>query len=231
MIDDQGPAGPVAPAGGAEQATFARLADRITRISPRHSGGATAILRQVEAVDQAIYAAVARTPTPSLDRTFRALSRAADNGVLWMGIAASLAVVGGPRGRRAALAGLASQGVASAVANLGVKPIAVRSRPTRDDTLLVAGRQVRMPHSRSFPSGHTASAFAFATGATEELPLLSPALYSLAGLVGYSRVHTGVHFPLDVVIGATLGMVAGEVTGALSERTLRRRRERRRATR
>jgi membrane-associated phospholipid phosphatase len=205
-----------------EVITFERLVQRISRLSVSRGQRAGSLLAQVEAVDQAVYVAVARTPTPGLDRGLRRLTQVADNGVLWLTVAGVLAAVGGRRGRRAAVDALCSLGVSSLVANLMIKPVAVRGRPTRDEGV-AADRLVRMPTSRSFPSGHTASAFAFAAGATRELPFLAPGLYALAAAVGYSRVHTGVHFPLDVVSGATLGAVSGEVVSALVG-TIRRRR-------
>lgn len=67
----------------------------------------------------------------------------------------------------------------------------------------------------SFPSGHTASAFAFAVGAGSELPALAPLLGGLALAVGYSRVHTGAHHPSDVAGGAVLGAAVGLVTRRL----------------
>jgi undecaprenyl-diphosphatase len=70
-----------------------------------------------------------------------------------------------------------------------------------------------MPRSRSFPSGHTAAAFAFATGAGRVLPWAGPPLGALAALVGYSRIHTGVHYPIDVIVGALCGVTLAEATG------------------
>jgi undecaprenyl-diphosphatase len=83
-----------------------------------------------------------------------------------------------------------------------------------------------MPTSTSFPSGHSASAFAFATAVGSEVPALAVPLRALAAAVAYSRVHTGVHYPGDVVVGSLVGTTIGEVAGRTS-RFVRRRRERR----
>ena len=73
-----------------------------------------------------------------------------------------------------------------------------------------------MPDSSSFPSGHSASAFAFATGAARVLPGSAGApLRALATLVSYSRVHVGVHYPVDVLAGAFIGVSAAEVAARL----------------
>jgi undecaprenyl-diphosphatase len=82
-----------------------------------------------------------------------------------------------------------------------------------------AARQVPMPRSASLPSGHTAAAFAFATGVARVLPWDGAALQALAVLVGYSRVHTGVHYPGDVVLGAVSGIALGEATANRLSRT------------
>ena len=172
-------------------------------------------LTEAKKVDTALYAAVADTETPRLDVAMRRLSRTADHGVLWVGIAGALALLGGSGGRRAARTGLASLGLASAFANLVGKPLTTRRRPEREELEVLAERQVPMPKSSSFPSGHTASAFAFATGAGRAQPALSAPLRALATLVGYSRVHTGVHYPADVVAGAFIGVTAAELAGRL----------------
>jgi membrane-associated phospholipid phosphatase len=64
--------------------------------------------------------------------------------------------------------------------------------------------------SYSFPSGHTAAAFATATVLQSELgwKVGIPA-YAVAALVGASRVQADRHYFSDVVAGATVGLLAG----------------------
>jgi len=174
-------------------------------------------LSDAKAVDAAVYAAIAASETPRLDTAMRRLSGAADNSKLWFAAAAVIGL-GGRRGRRAAVQGLASLGLASAFANLVAKPLTRRRRPERRELEELADRHVPMPRSSSFPSGHAASAFAFATGAGAVAPALSALLRALATLVGYSRVHTGVHYPADVLAGAFIGVSAAEVAGRLLSR-------------
>lgn len=174
-------------------------------------------------MDVALYAAIARTPTPELDRAMGRLSRAADYSRLSIASAALLALTGGRPGRRAAATGLASIGVTATVVNLAVKPLSRRLRPDRAAQNVPLARHVRMPASTSFPSGHSAAAFAFATGVGQVMPTAAVPLRGLAVLVAYSRVHTGVHYPGDVVTGAFLGTVLAQVT----TQALDRRRERR----
>ena len=142
------------------------------------------------------------------------LSRAADYSRLSIAAAAVLALGGGRDGRRAAVAGLASVAVTATVANVAIKPLARRARPDRIATAVPLARQVPMPVSSSLPSGHAAAAFAFATGVGHVSPAAAIPLRLLAALVAYSRVHTGVHFPGDVVAGSLLG-------GALAQATVR----------
>ncbi len=115
-------------------------------------------------------------------------------------------------GRRAAAQGLASLGVTAAVVNLAVKPLARRRRPDRLADDVPVPRHVPMPSSRSFPSGHSAAAFAFATGVGHVSPMAAAPLQVLAGLVAYSRVHTGVHYPGDVLAGSLIGTATAQFT-------------------
>jgi membrane-associated phospholipid phosphatase len=165
--------------------------------------------RRLAAADQALYVAVAASPTPWLDQPVRRLSQAADFSRLWLAIAAGIAIVGGPDGRRAAQRGVIAIGVTSACVNIAVKAIRPRPRPDRAGAHVPLARQVAMPASASFPSGHSASAFAFACCVGARLPGAAPPLLGLAAAVAYSRVYTGVHFPGDVIIGSVIGAAIG----------------------
>jgi undecaprenyl-diphosphatase len=158
-----------------------------------------------------------RRRAPALDRSLVAITRAANYTRLWLAIAGGLALCGGPRERRAAGQGVIALAIAAAVANGPAKLLVRRRRPFhRSQPALI-----HMPRSTSFPSGHSAAAFAFATGASVELPPLAPALLPLAAAVAYSRVHTGVHYPSDVVAGVAIGIGAGALAEVLAARVRR----------
>ena len=175
-------------------------------------------LEELRRLDLGVYAVVAATPTPTLDAAFRHLSRAADHSKLWLAASALLCATGGARGRRAAADGLASVALTSAVVNLMLKPLSNRRRPDRDTHHVPVARHVTMPRSTSWPSGHAASAFAFTTGVGAAAPAAAVPLSAVAALVAYSRVHTGVHYPADVIAGAVTGVAAAPLAVAAAER-------------
>jgi len=207
------------PAAGAE-AVAEQLAEGIARGGGQASQQVARELRELGAVDRAVYAAVAATPTPSLDEPLRRLSNAANNSRLWLTIAAGLGLAGGRAGRRAALRGTVAIGVTSALVNLAVKSAWSRQRPDRAGAGVPVGRNVRMPTSTSFPSGHAASGFAFAAAIGRDQPWLGLALRFLAASVAYSRVHTGVHYPGDVVVGALIGEGTGQAVAVVVDRLM-----------
>jgi membrane-associated phospholipid phosphatase len=174
------------------------------------------ILDEAALLDVSVYNAVANTETPLLDGPIEKLSNAANYSRLWFATAAVMAVFGGKKGRRSAVQGLAALAATSVAANLVVKRVVKRRRPFRIET--ERNDSVRMPESSSFPSGHTASAFAFSLAASAESPELVLVLVPLATAVGYSRVHTGVHFPGDVMGGAVLGSIFGIMTSVIARR-------------
>jgi diacylglycerol kinase family enzyme/membrane-associated phospholipid phosphatase len=165
---------------------------------------------RIAAADRAIMARVAATDSVTLDQVMPRLSRAANHSVLWIGVAAGLAVTPNKWAHRAALRGLVSVAMASTASNVIGKGLTRRPRPA--DGIPAIRRLARRPHTTSFPSGHAASAAAFAVGVALELPVLAAPVGVLAAAVGASRVVTGVHFPSDVAAGFAIGVAAGTAT-------------------
>lgn len=90
-----------------------------------------------------------------------------------------------------------------------VKRTVRRARPSNDVQVLVP------PDQFSFPSGHTAAAFAIALSMFGVFPWLVPSLLVIAMLVGFARMYLGVHYPIDVMAGAAVGMFVGSVVALL----------------
>ncbi len=133
----------------------------------------------------------------------KVLSKVANHSLLWFSLGAVLACREGTP-RRAAVRGVGAIAAASAATNLLGKPLFPRRRPAAH---LVADhrRLSDPPTSSSFPSGHAGSAAAFTTAVAMEHPRAAVVVAPLAVAVGYSRVHTGVHWPNDVLCGALIG--------------------------
>ena len=164
---------------------------------------AARVLTRLDRLDLALYRRAASADVPGLDRVLPRLTSSANHGGLWFATSAALALSGGVR-RRAALRGLLSLGLASATANIPAKLSARRARPVINP-VPVPRQLLRQPSSTSFPSGHSASAAAFAVGVALEQPALALPIGVLAAGVAYGRVHTGVHYPGDVLAGLALG--------------------------
>jgi undecaprenyl-diphosphatase len=165
---------------------------------------------RVGRVDAELVRRSGELPPTGFDTFFRRLGRFADHSKLWFAIAALLVVRKGAH-RRAGLRGLAAIGGASFSASLVAKRLFPRRRPAAE-LLPVPRRMTRRPRSSSFPSGHSASAFAYATAVTMEHRGAGAVVLPLAAAVSYSRVHTGVHWPSDVVAGAAIGVGAAYAT-------------------
>jgi undecaprenyl-diphosphatase len=78
-----------------------------------------------------------------------------------------------------------------------------------------------MPSSTSFPSGHSASAAAFATAVGDVVPTLRGPLRVAAATVAFSRVYTGVHYPADVLAGVAAGALLGRAVSWTAQRLTR----------
>jgi undecaprenyl-diphosphatase len=134
-----------------------------------------------------------------LNGFFIALSWIGSLGIVWLAIAAVLALLW----RRPSIfvTVLAADVAADLLAELG-KAIAQRHRPFET--------QIGPKSSaHSFPSGHTATAFACATVLSAYAPRWRVPFFVLAVLIGFSRIYNGLHYPTDVLAGAALGVLVG----------------------
>lgn len=172
------------------------------------------MLRRLRRIDERAYQRAISVGLPSLDPYTPKFVQATDNMAPWFLVAGTLAVTGNPRLRRTAVRAITAAGLANA-ASSAVKQVVRRARPDSS-----AVPSTRFPYrnylSSSFPSGHTAAAVGFAAGVGTDAPRPLTALVGLlAGAVAASRVHSGVHYPGDVLGGAAIGAGAALAAGAL----------------
>lgn len=135
-------------------------------------------------------------------RAIVAFSRTGEHGALWLALGAAGVTLDRRRREQWAL-GLSSVAVAY-VANTTIKQVARRPRPQLRDLPPL----IPTPTQLSFPSSHAASSFAAASAYSSVLP--ATPLYVVAGAMATSRVHLGVHYPSDILIGAALGTAAAK---------------------
>ncbi|MFJ2510284.1 bifunctional phosphatase PAP2/diacylglycerol kinase family protein [Streptomyces griseoviridis] len=162
------------------------------------------VRRALLSLDSDLFEFAAERRWPGAGPVLPRLSRSANHGMLWLAVATAMAAGRTPRARRAAARGMASLGLASLTINTVGKRSVRRPRPGLDAVPL-SRRLKRQPITTSFPSGHAASAAAFATGVALESPGWGAVVAPVAFSVAMSRVYTGVHFPSDVLAGAALG--------------------------
>ncbi|GAB2864342.1 hypothetical protein GCM10027074_34570 [Streptomyces deserti] len=142
-----------------------------------------------------------------------AVEEAAEHTKLWWAAAGVMAAAGGWRGRTAAAAGVGAMTTAQVLSNAVAKQLYRRRRPPREWVPPEVLRE--RPDSSSFPSGHTAAAFAFAGAVASVWPAAGAACGVPAVMVAAERVHSGAHYPSDVVAGGAIGLAAAALVRAV----------------
>lgn len=142
-----------------------------------------------------------------LDQVFSFFTRLGNNGELWIALLVVLFII--PPFRRMALTAVASLISSALLVEFVIKPLVARVRPyvTVEGLFSLVGPE----RSYSFPSGHSATAFAVAYVLARMLPVKYGApILLLAALMAFSRLYVGVHYPTDVLVGVMVGVLVGE---------------------
>lgn len=167
------------------------------------------MVRKMLAFDEAILLGMRRWRPAAITSLMKLFTRLGD-APSWVFAALVLVAAGGD----ATLAGLkigVAAGLAALVSQV-LKRMWRRARPTAG--ILGFTALVENPDAFSFPSGHSAAAFAVALAMAGVVPG-GPAFVALAFAVGLSRVYLGAHYPLDVAVGACIGLLCGGATRML----------------
>lgn len=164
------------------------------------------VVEELRATERRVTKRIASWDSPWARRGLPAVQEAADHTKLWCSAALLVGMLGGSRGRKAAVAGLAGMVMAETMSGAVLKPLIRRRRPPKR---WFDGEEADdRPDSSSFPSGHTAAAVGFTASVMSTWPSAGAACSVPAMLVAAGRVHSGAHYPSDVAAGIVVGLGA-----------------------
>jgi membrane-associated phospholipid phosphatase len=168
-------------------------------------------MRSYQKADTRLFLAINGMPHPPwLNRTMVGLTDVMNAGFGWVLLLLIFKIVGGRRGKHALYQVLPPLWFATMSVEFPIKHYFRRQRPFYDIVQAIAvGKK---PGGYSFPSGHSAAAFAGAMLMSRQFPRLWPLWYLIAALTGFSRIYLGAHYPGDVLSGALTGTAIAEVT-------------------
>jgi undecaprenyl-diphosphatase len=173
-----------------------------------------AILRRMkplQAIDARLFLAVNHLPHPLwMNQAMYGLTLIMNGGWGWVIGLVGAAICDKRRGLQALHQVVPPLWFATMTVEYPIKYYFRRRRPFIDIVQAIAvGRK---PGTWSFPSGHSAAAFAGAWLLRRHYPKLAGLWYAIAALVGFSRIYLGAHYPGDVVSGALAGTAIAEAT-------------------
>lgn len=149
-----------------------------------------------------------------LDMIMPLITSLGNMGLIWVII--SLILLINKRHRKTGIMVLGSLLIASALGEGIVKHLVQRLRPCAD--IPAYKLLITKPLTYSFPSGHTASAFAAAGILLREFRQYRAYIISLASLIAFSRMYLYVHYPSDIIGGILLGLFCSWVVWTLGKR-------------
>jgi undecaprenyl-diphosphatase len=114
---------------------------------------------------------------------------------------------GGAKGRKFVVLMILTILISDQLSSSLIKPLVDRTRPCF--SLEGVKLLITIGPGKSFPSSHAVNNFAAATVISYFYKEYKAVLFTIAGLVAFSRVYVGVHYPLDVLAGAAIGMIVG----------------------
>lgn len=151
-----------------------------------------------------------RLNTPSLDWFMIFASAISDKGFFWFFVVFVLLMarrhVGGLRPAATLFTAIGIGGVIE----YALKFTIMRPRPAAVEEHVI--HLTHMPISSSFPSGHAVSSFVSMYILYRLFPKSIRWALPCAIIMSYSRIYVGVHYPLDVVVGAIIGIITGKIT-------------------
>jgi undecaprenyl-diphosphatase len=160
-------------------------------------------MQTLQSIDLTLLGWLTPWQTPWLDRFMSWISASGGAGMIW--VLLGLIAMATPRHRAAAWRVMLTLMLSYALVDTIVKPAFVRPRPSIH--AMAPPRELPpLPRSFSFPSGHAAATFGAAVAVSRMWPQTRVLWWTLAVLIGYSRIYLGHHYPLDVACGALVGV-------------------------
>ena len=152
-----------------------------------------------------------------MDFVMPLFSNLQDGGLIWISIAVVMLFF--KRTRYCGIAVLFAMGIDTLITEYGIKNVVCRVRPCNlvDDVNML----VEKPTSYSFPSNHSASAFAGAVAVmlTIKKKAWTIPAFVFSGIIAFSRMYVFVHFPSDVFAGILLGSTVAVLVCYLMKKT------------